>query len=45
MGEGIPVPGLERNSEPCIAFPWEVDMHDTKERLSVLWIFALLNYL
>ena len=23
----------------------EVDMHDTKERLSVLWIFALLNYL
>jgi hypothetical protein len=20
-------------------------MHDTKERLSVLWIFALLNYL
>jgi hypothetical protein len=27
------------------AFPWEVDMHDTKERLSVLWIFALFNYL
>jgi hypothetical protein len=23
----------------------ELDMHDTKERLSVLWIFALLNYL
>ena len=45
MGEGIPVPGRERNSEPCIAFPWEVDMRDTKERLSVLWIFALLNYL
>jgi hypothetical protein len=45
MGEGIPVPGRERNSEPCIAFSWEVDMHDTKERLSVLWIFALLNYL
>jgi hypothetical protein len=22
-----------------------VDMHDTKERLSLLWIFALLNYL
>src|SRR5262252_3930090 len=22
-----------------------MDMHDTKERLSVLWIFALLNYL
>jgi hypothetical protein len=21
MGEGIPVPGRERNSEPCIAFP------------------------
>jgi len=45
MGEGIPVPGRERNSELCIAFPWEADMHDTKERLSVLWIFALLNYL
>jgi Family of unknown function (DUF6326) len=27
------------------AFPKEVDMHDTKERLSVLWIFSLLNYL
>jgi Family of unknown function (DUF6326) len=27
------------------AFPKEVDVHDTKERLSVLWIFALLNYL
>ena len=27
------------------AFPWEVDMHDTKERLSLFWIFALLNYL
>src|ERR1700756_813958 len=25
--------------------PKEVDMHDMKERLSVLWIFALLNYL
>ncbi len=23
----------------------EVDMHDIKERLSLLWIFALLNYL
>jgi uncharacterized protein DUF6326 len=23
----------------------EVDVHDTKERLSLLWIFALLNYL
>src|SRR5271156_3644023 len=29
----------------CIAFPWEDDMHDTKERLSLFWIFALLNYL
>src|ERR1700740_1956362 len=29
----------------CIALPWEVDMHDTSERLSLLWIFALLNYL
>jgi hypothetical protein len=28
-----------------IAFPWEVDMHDTRERLSLLWLFALLNYL
>ncbi len=25
--------------------PQEVDMHDTKERLSLLWIFAFLNYL
>ena len=45
MGKGIPIPGEERNSETCIAFPWEVDMHDIKERLSVLWLFALLNYL
>src|SRR5271170_8441063 len=29
----------------CIAIPWEDDMHDTKERLSLFWIFALLNYL
>jgi len=28
-----------------VAIPSEVDMHDTKERLSLLWIFALLNYL
>jgi hypothetical protein len=27
------------------AFRQEVDMHDTKERLSLFWIFALLNYL
>src|ERR1700677_3193877 len=27
------------------AFPQEADMHDTKERLSLFWIFALLNYL
>ena len=26
-------------------FRFEVDMHDTKERLSLFWIFALLNYL
>ena len=25
--------------------PEKVDMHDTKERLSLLWIFALFNYL
>jgi hypothetical protein len=25
--------------------PQEVDMHDTKERLSLFWIFVLLNYL
>ena len=29
----------------CIAVPWEDDMQDTKERLSLFWIFALLNYL
>src|SRR5580658_9684704 len=29
----------------CIALPKEADMHDTKERLSLFWIFALLNYL
>jgi Family of unknown function (DUF6326) len=28
-----------------VTIPKEVDMRDTKERLSVLWIFALLNYL
>jgi hypothetical protein len=28
-----------------LTIPKEVDMRDTKERLSVLWIFALLNYL
>ena len=28
-----------------IALSYEVDMHDTKERLSQLWLFALLNYL
>ena len=28
-----------------IALPKEVDKHDTKERLSLLWIFALFNYL
>src|SRR5579885_1265944 len=28
-----------------IAVPKEIDMHDIKERLSVLWLFALLNYL
>jgi hypothetical protein len=28
----------------CTAFPLEIDMHDTKERLSVLQIFAFLNY-
>jgi len=28
-----------------VTIPQEVDMHDIKERLSVLWIFALLNYL
>src|SRR6202789_2498880 len=27
------------------AFPQESAMHDTKERLSLFWIFALLNYL
>jgi hypothetical protein len=29
----------------CIALPEEVDMRDRKERLSLLWIFVLLNYL
>src|SRR5262249_43402940 len=29
----------------CIALSKEVVMHDTKERLSLLWLFALLNYL
>jgi hypothetical protein len=26
-------------------FPQEADVRDTKERLSLFWIFALLNYL
>src|SRR5262249_18658302 len=29
----------------CIALSKEVVVHDTKERLSLLWLFALLNYL
>ncbi len=29
----------------AVVFPQEVDMHDTKERLSLFWIFALLNSL
>ena len=36
-------PGAQLRS--CIALSPEVDMHDTKERLSLFWIFALLNYL
>jgi hypothetical protein len=28
-----------------VTIPQEVDMHDTKERLSLFWLFALLNYL
>src|SRR5262249_7976397 len=32
-----------RNSDPAIA--QEVGMHDIKERLSLFWLFALLNYL
>jgi len=28
-----------------VAIPQEVDMHDIKERLSLFWLFALLNYL
>src|SRR5215472_2918133 len=30
---------------PGLLFGKGVDMHDTKERLSLMWIFALLNYL
>ena len=33
----------ELRTWPCVA--WEVDVHDTKERLSLFWLFALLNYL
>src|SRR5271169_2940220 len=45
-----PFPGVIRSTDmrgllSCIAFPEEVDMHDTKERLSLFWMFALLNYL
>jgi hypothetical protein len=28
-----------------MTIPLEIDMHDMKERLSLFWIFALLNYL
>jgi hypothetical protein len=31
--------------EPCVGLTLTVDMHDTKERLSLFWIFVLLNYL
>ena len=27
------------------SIPWEVNRQDTKERLSLFWLFALLNYL
>jgi hypothetical protein len=37
-------PATEHNPQR-IFFSKEVDMHDTKERLSLFWIFALLNYL
>ena len=29
----------------AITIHWSANMHDTKERLSLLWIFVLLNYL
>lgn len=32
-------------SDLAIALPWEADTRDTRERLSILWTFALLNYL
>src|SRR5579862_7986993 len=35
----------ESATRSFIALPQEGDMHDTKERLSLFWIFALLNYL
>src|ERR1700728_888020 len=43
-------PELIRNTDMMgrlsrFSIPQEVDMHDTKERLSLFWIFALLNYL
>ncbi len=28
-----------------VTIPYEANMHNTKERLSLFWIFALLNYL
>jgi Family of unknown function (DUF6326) len=35
----------ERRSVTALLFTQEVCMHDIKERLSLLWIFVLLNYL
>jgi hypothetical protein len=34
-----------RHPRYAVTLPKETGMHDTKERLSLLWLFALLNYL
>ena len=41
----IRLPAPKYNCNVALTSPKEADMHDTKERLSLFWIFALLNYL
>src|SRR6202171_1356196 len=44
-GASIGVSGSLEHQHGAVAIPQEVDMHDPKERLSLFWLFALLNYL
>jgi hypothetical protein len=41
----VAAPAWPRAAINPVTLQQETDMHDTKERLSLLWLFALLNYL